>query len=192
MSRRLGLGLSVGALAALLAMTAALGLRPDLTSAAGTAAFWLKWAFTLSLTWASFIVARRLGRPGGQVGWAWLGLALPVGLAAIAAFAELAATPPTLRIAVWLGSTAARCPIAIAALAAPVFMSLVWVFRRFAPTRLRLAGFAAGLLAGAAAATVYALSCPETSVAFLASWYILGLLLAGAAGAGLGPRVLKW
>lgn len=192
MSRRLGVGLATGVLAALIGLTVTLGLRPDLLSAAATTAFWLKWAFTLSLTWATFAIVRRLGRPGGQIGWAWVGLALPVGLVLVAAFAELAATPPTLRTAVWLGQTSVRCPIAIAALAAPVFMSLIWVFQSFAPTRLRLAGFAAGLLAGTAGASVYALSCPETSVAFLATWYVLGLLFAGALGAGLGPRVMKW
>lgn len=192
MSRRLGLGLAIGAFAALIALTVTFGLRPDLVSAAGTAAFWLKWAFTLSLTCAAFTIVRRLGRPTGKVGLAWLGIALPIGLVFVAAFAELAAVPPTMRAGIWLGQTSARCPIAIAVLAAPIFMGLTWVFRSFAPTRLRLAGFVAGLLAGTAGASVYALSCPETSMAFLATWYTLGVLFAGAVGAGLGPRVLKW
>jgi hypothetical protein len=61
-----------------------------------------------------------------------------------------------------------------------------------APTRLRLAGAAGGLAAGAAGALVYTLHCPELAAPFLASWYVLGMLIPTAAGALLGPRLLRW
>ena len=64
--------------------------------------------------------------------------------------------------------------------------------RELAPTRLRLAGAAAGALAGGAGAAVYALHCPEFGAPFLAVWYVLGMALPVAAGAWLGPRVLRW
>ena len=38
----------------------------------------------------------------------------------------------------------------------------------------------------------YALSCTELSPAFVAIWYSLGIALAGALGAVLGPRILRW
>jgi hypothetical protein len=39
---------------------------------------------------------------------------------------------------------------------------------------------------------VYCLHCPETEPAFIATWYSLGALLTTAAGALLGPVVLRW
>jgi hypothetical protein len=55
-----------------------------------------------------------------------------------------------------------------------------------------MAGLAAGVFAGSLAALGYALACPEVSITFVAIWYSLGIALAGALGAFLGPRVLRW
>jgi hypothetical protein len=84
------------------------------------------------------------------------------------------------------------CPFYVLALAVPIFAGLLWSFRRLAPTRLRAAGAAAGLAAGAWAATIYCLHCPEASAIFVLTWYTLGIVLAAAIGALLGPRVLRW
>ena len=51
---------------------------------------------------------------------------------------------------------------------------------------------AAGLLAGAFAAAVYCLHCPETSAIFVLIWYSLGILATSLLGALLGPRLLRW
>ena len=59
-------------------------------------------------------------------------------------------------------------------------------------TRLRAAGGAAGLAAGAWAATIYCLHCPETSAIFVLTWYSVGIMLAAGAGAVLGPRLMRW
>ena len=64
--------------------------------------------------------------------------------------------------------------------------------RGLAPTQLRLAGLAAGLLAGGVGAIGYALSCTEVGLPFVATWYSLGIALTGALGALLGPRLLRW
>jgi hypothetical protein len=77
-------------------------------------------------------------------------------------------------------------------LALPIFAGLLRSFRRLAPTRLRAAGAAAGLAAGAWAAAIYCLHCPEVSALFVLTWYSLGILLATAAGALLGPRLMRW
>ena len=77
-------------------------------------------------------------------------------------------------------------------LALPIFAGLLWSFRRLAPTRLRLTGATAGLAAGAWAATLYCLHCPESSALFVLTWYTLGMGLAAIAGALLGPRLLRW
>jgi len=61
-----------------------------------------------------------------------------------------------------------------------------------APTRPRLAGAAAGLMAGGIGATVYGLYCQETAAAFTAVWYTFGMLIWAAAGALIGGRLLRW
>lgn len=191
-ARRLCAGLSCGAFAALAVLVAWLGVRPDIAQASGTLPFWMKWAFTLTLAWSSFVIVRRLGRPDGRIGRAWWGLAAPVAIVGMMGLVEMMRAPAHLREDLWLGSTAAQCPVAILALAAPVFWSLLWAFRRLAPTRLSRAGAAAGVLAGATGASVYALTCPEHTAAFMATWYTGGILAAGVIGALLGPRLLRW
>ena len=54
------------------------------------------------------------------------------------------------------------------------------------------AGAAAGLAAGAFAATVYCIHCPEVSAIFVLTWYSLGMLLAAFLGMIVGPRLLRW
>jgi len=77
-------------------------------------------------------------------------------------------------------------------LSLPALAGALWALRGLAPTRPRAAGLAAGLLAGGLGAFGYALSCTELSPAFVAIWYSLGIALAGALGAALGPRILRW
>jgi hypothetical protein len=106
--------------------------------------------------------------------------------------AMLLATPSGERVAAVLGESWSRCPWRVFALSLPALAGALWAVRGLAPTRLRAAGAAAGLLAGAVGAFGYALSCPETSPAFVALWYPLGMAVTAALGALLGPRVLRW
>jgi len=80
----------------------------------------------------------------------------------------------------------------IALLSVPVFAAVMRTMKNLAPTRLRLAGFAAGLLSGAVAAVVYCLHCPEMGAPFIALWYLLGTLIPAGIGALLGDKVLRW
>jgi hypothetical protein len=191
-ARRLALGTVGGGLVAFALLLLWLGLRPDLAEAAGSAMFWMKLAFTVSLGLAAFAVVDRLGRPGAQVSAAWWALAAPVAVVAMMGAAQIIMAPEAERLRMWLGHSAADCPLRIVALAVPVYAGLLWSFRRLAPTRLALAGFGAGVMAGCVGATVYALYCTESAAAFLATWYTLGILGSGALGALLGPRLLRW
>jgi hypothetical protein len=105
---------------------------------------------------------------------------------------ELIHTPSSEWLAMWLGQSWSMCPWLVFGFAMPIFIGLLWSFRRLAPTRLRAAGAAAGLAAGAFAATVYCLHCPEVSAIFVLTWYTLGILLAASFGALVGPRLLRW
>ncbi len=84
------------------------------------------------------------------------------------------------------------CPLVVLGLALPALAAGLWAMRQLAPTRPRAAGLAVGLLAGALGASGYALSCAETSPAFVAVWYSLGVFGSGGLGALLGPKVLRW
>ena len=95
-------------------------------------------------------------------------------------------------LAMWLGQSWKKCPWLVLMLRRRSSSALLWSFRRLAPTRLRAAGAAAGLAAGAWAATLYCLHCPEVSAIFVLTWYTLGILLAAAIGAMVGPRLLRW
>ena len=119
-------------------------------------------------------------------------MAIPVLLLAGIGIGELSKTPPAQWLALWLGRSWMICPWLVLTLAVPIFVGLLWSFRELAPTRLRAAGGAAGLAAGAWAATIYCLHCPETSAIFVLTWYSLGIMLAAGAGAVLGPRLMRW
>lgn len=96
------------------------------------------------------------------------------------------------RVAALLGHSWFSCAPSVLVLSLPPLAAALWAVRGLAPTRPGVAGFAAGLLAGSVGAFGYSLSCPEASAAFVAVWYSLGIVLTGAAGAVLGPRVLRW
>jgi hypothetical protein len=192
LGRRIGLGILGGAAVTAVLVAAGLGIRPDLHSAMHGFSFWMKWIYTGSLGAGAMFGVVRLARPAPtSLKGLWL-LLVPVLLLAGIGIGELADTPSRDWLAMWLGQSWKVCPWLVLTLAAPIFVGLLWSFRRLAPTRLRAAGAIAGLAAGAWAATIYCLHCPEVSALFVLTWYSLGILLAAGAGALLGPRLLRW
>jgi len=192
LSRRLAAGLVLGALVTLLAVGAGLGFRPDLWLAMHGAMFWIKWFYTGSLALCASLATLRLARPdAGMTGWLWVACLPVLGLMAISV-EELASVPSSQWLAMWLGASWKVCSTNVFLLSVPIFAGLLWSFRRLAPTRLRLAGATAGLTAGAWGATLYCLHCPESSAIFVLTWYTLGMAVAAAVGAMLGPRLLRW
>lgn len=190
--RRLLLAAGGGGGLALAASLWLLGLRPDLASAAATPMFWLKLAFPALLAVLALFATSQLGRPGAPAATAPMAIAALLLLLEVAAVGVVAATPIADRAALVAGRTAWSCVASILMLSLPVLVALVVALRGLAPTRLRTAGFAAGLAAGAIAASAYALHCDEASLPFLAVWYMVGIALPGALGALSGPRLLRW
>lgn len=189
---RLLAGILLGSIGSLALIIKLLGLRPDLAIAMHGFTFWMKWAYTSSLALCAIAATIQLARPDARpLSWLWV-MTLPVlGLATIGGI-ELAATPASGWLAMWLGMSWDICSSIIFALSLPIFAGLLWSFRKFAPTRMRAAGAAAGLSAGAWAATLYCLHCPEVSAIFVLTWYTLGIALAALFGALIGPRFLRW
>jgi hypothetical protein len=189
---RLLFGLLGGGTITALLIALSLGFRSDLGLAVQGLTLWMKWAYTISLGFGAIAMVARLARPEPVSLRVFWPVAIPFLLLAIVAIAEMAHVPPGDWLAMWLGHTWKKCPWLVLMLSVPIFIGLLWSFRRLAPTRLRAAGAAAGLAAGAWAATLYCLHCPEVSALFVLTWYSLGIALAASAGALVGPRLLRW
>ncbi len=190
--RRFFAKLAGGAVLALAAMLLLMGTRPDVSVAAALPMFWIKLIFPASLALAALVALRRLCYPRMRLGRAPAAAALPVTAIWIFAGLVLLTAPAGERLALVLGDTWIECPLSIALLSVPALAFTLWAARELAPTRLALAGAAAGLFAGAAAAFAYALHCPEMEAPFLAVWYVLGILMPTGVGALLGRRLLRW
>lgn len=192
-ARRFAIALGWGTFGAMLAMAFALGVRSDIAEAVSLPMFWMKVGFPSLVAVATCYAAARLARPGVRLGRA-PGTTLVALLAAVwlLAIAALLNAAPADRREMIFGDTWLFCLVSIPLLSIPVFVAVMWAMKGLAPTRPSLAGAAAGLLAGAVGAAVYALHCPELAAPFLAIWYVLGMLIPAIAGAAIGARLLRW
>ncbi len=191
-ARRLAGAALVGVAAALPLVLLHLGINPALADDARTAMFWVKLAFVVAVAIASGRLVARLARPGVAARRSLEVAGLPVLALWALAVVALFAAAPTERLALLLGSSWRTCPFNIALLSILPFVLLLSAGRSLAPTRLRLAGAATGLFAGALGTLAYLLHCPELEAPFLAVWYVLGMAIPTVAGALIGPRALRW
>jgi hypothetical protein len=173
-------------------MLTLLGPRPDMSYAMGTAIFWIKFFYALSIGLAGTYAVSRLARPGVPA-------RRPIGIAAgivivlvVLAAIELGLASPEARRAMMMGSSALLCPVYIFGLSLPFLVANIALLRRLAPTSLTLTGFAAGLMAGGLGATIYGFHCTEEAMPFLAIWYTLGIAMVAALGAAIGRWALRW
>lgn len=183
--------LLVGVLASLVPFSLELGLRTDLRAALETWRFDLK----LGLVWTALVLAfglcGALARPTGDrralrrlLPIAGLG----IGLVAV----ELMVTPPTSWSVRLVGSNALFCLTFIPILSLAPLVAALAVLRRGAPASPTLAGAAAGLLAAATGASLYALHCFDDSPLFVLTWYSLAAVPIVMIGAAAGYRFLRW
>ncbi|MFZ2973763.1 NrsF family protein [Dechloromonas hortensis] len=191
-AQRYAVAIAWGAAGAMLLMLALLQVRHDLGQTLLMPMFWIKVGFVAWLAAGSLFAALRLSRPGAEINWVPVALGLPVlGIWAIAAFSLIEAEPME-RSKLFFGDTWKSCPLLIAMLSVPVFAAVLRTMKDLAPTRPRLAGFAAGLLSGSVAAVVYCLHCPELGAPFVGFWYLLGMLIPAGAGVWVGNSLLRW
>jgi hypothetical protein len=190
--RRLVIGLLAGSVVALAGVVMLLGLRPDMWLAIRSAMFWVRLGYTLTFAGLGLWCIETLARPAGDASRRLPWLPAPFTAIGTLAALQMYLAPAPMRERMVMGEPASACPWCILLASLPVLAGLVWAMRGLAPTRLRIAGAVAGLTAGAAGASLYALHSPESTAPFIAIWYTLGILLVGAIGAALGPRVLRW
>lgn len=184
--------LGAGLLASVALMVILLGVRPNLAQLALQPAFWIKVGFVAAVCLAAWHASRRLGVPGANSRSLLPWLALPLLLMWALGAVTVATAASELRDELFWGATWRSCPLLIALLSLPMLAAVLRAMRQLAPTRLRLAGAAAGFVAGSTAALVYCLHCPEMAASFVGFWYVLGMLVPTAIGALLGPKVLAW
>ena len=189
--RVLAMGLGLGFLLSAILMLVAMGPRPDLALAMAGGAFWMKLAYTLSFAALGLWLVERLGRSDASARKPTLLLLVPVILLLAVAIVQLM-TPGVNRHHLVMGDSWRVCAIDILALSAPVFVTVFWALRKLAPTRLAVAGAGAGLLAGAAGASVYAFHCVEYTAPFILIWYTSGMVVAALIGAGISRWALRW
>ena len=188
----LAAGLAVGGAASLAIMLTWLHMRPDIMTAIGTAMFWIKLGYAAILATLVFPLVVQLSRPTGTLPRYMLVLLGPVAALAALALYNFVAAEPSERMHLIMGNSSNVCPWRIFALSLPILGAVFVSLRRLAPTRLALAGAAAGLLAGAAGTIIYALHCDESSAPFVVIWYTLGMSAVGIAGGLLGRALLRW
>jgi hypothetical protein len=191
-ARRVALGLGLGGLGSAILMLAWLGPRPDLAQAVMTPMFWMKFGYAAltGLILAGVLV--RLAKPAARIGALAMAAGAPFALVAMMAVVRMSHAPPQMQHALLMGHSSMICPWRILAIGLPLLAGAVWAVRGLAPTRLGLAGLAAGGCAGALGAMIYSVACNETSAPFLAIWYTLGMVLVAALGAAAGSRLLRW
>lgn len=188
--RRLTGSAVVGLLAS--SVLALIMIGPLPASAFYTSAPWIKFIYAALLLGGAGTLAARLSRPVSYTKMPSAAVVTVVILMLLAGTVTWVTTPDSDRWSVLLGQTWWICPWMLMMLSLPALAAILWTMRSLAPTRLKEAGFAAGLLAGAVGAIGYSLACPETSLTFVAVWYTLGIAMTAWVGWWLGPRALRW
>jgi hypothetical protein len=190
--RRLAIGLPAGILASVLLVWLGYGFRPDFPAAIRMPMLWVKFAWPAIFAWIAWRMIERLATPGRILGRVPLALWAPAAAMGVLAAVAWLGAPPDARTLLLLGSTWTTCTVSILLSALPILAATRWALSRAAPTDLRRAGAAAGLLAGALGTMVYALHCPELDAPFLLVWNGLGMVVAAGVGAALAPRLMRW
>lgn len=190
-ARRLLPALAGGAAISLGLFLAVLGPRHDLAAALATWRFDFKIALMAVTLVLAFGVCRAVASPVVPAHPARR-LLLAVIAMGLALAAELALVPGDSWGRRMIGTNALICLSAIPLLSLAPLVAVLAILRAGAPMRPAYAGAAAGLLAAACGATLYAFHCFDDSPLFVALWYSLAALPVVALGAVAGHRLLRW
>lgn len=169
-----------------------IGVRADIAAALTTIRFVFKFAVTVSLAVAAYVLMYKSLYPetSERFAWQWL-LAAPFLLLAGVAL-ELLALPPNAWVMSAVGTNALHCLTIIPVLGIAPLGLAIWVLRQGAPIKPGRAGLLAGLLAGGIAATFYAANCDDDSPLFVVTWYPVAISLLALTGFILGRRFVRW
>jgi hypothetical protein len=184
-----------GGVAAFTLMLWTVGPRADLGSTIHIAWTAGKLCFAISVTATAAHVLLKSMRPGLEKETRLALLFVPFFAATAAALVMLFFVTPQTWSLMLRGATSvspARCLLCIVFFAAIPFAALVWALRQGAPTRLRLSGAIAGIVAGGLGAAAYAFACTSDTIPFIAVCYGAAIALCAFIGSQLGPRLTRW
>ena len=191
LGRSVGWAVLAGALVSLVIFAVEFGPRVDLAAAFATWRFDFKLLLVLAALMAASAACLAMARPVVIARWRWT--VLPILFLAVALLGvELVAVPAGTWQARLIGSNALDCLMAIPLFALAPLAALLLALRRAAPASPTRAGAAAGGLAAAVAATIYAFHCFDDSPLFVLTWYPLAAIPVIVAGAVAGHRLLRW
>jgi len=91
-----------------------------------------------------------------------------------------------------IGHNAVHCLSLVPMLSLPLVVCLLLALRRAAPLKPGVAGATAGLVAGGVGSMLYALTCPDDSPLFVATWYSIAIAVVAGGAAWVGNRLLRW
>jgi hypothetical protein len=183
--------LALGALLSTALFLLILHPRSDIGQAILTARFDFKLVLVVCITVAAVPFLAQAALPTPTATRQRLLFLGPVLLAA-GVIVELVTAPEDSWMRRWLGQNATHCLSLVPLLSLPALACLLFALRRAAPRRPALAGAAAGLLSGGIGATLYALTCPDDSPLFIATWYSIAIGALSGISAIAGSRWLRW
>jgi hypothetical protein len=175
-------------------MLVTVGPRSDLQSTAHLEWVAVKLIFALSVIGTGALLLNRSIRPGLEDTTNWTLILFPFVAALAVAFAVLLGQPQAWRELVRGATTVSsmRCLLLIMFFAAMPLAVMIYALRQGAPTRLKLCGGIAGIVAGGIGAAAYAFNCASDTIPFIAIWYGAAIVICAVVGTQLGPRVLRW
>jgi len=183
--------LAVGALLSTALFLLILHPRFDIGRAMGTLRFDFKLMVVACVAAASAIFLGYTALPASSAKHRSL-LYLAPALLTAGVLVELASTPAASWSELLIGHNAVHCLSLIPLLSMPSLACLFLALRRAAPLRPPLAGATAGLVSGGVGAILYALTCPDDSPLFVATWYTIAIGVVATASAFGGGRWLRW
>jgi len=183
--------LATGALLSTALFLLLLHPRLDIGRAISTVRFDFKLLVVACLAVASAIFLGYVALPASSARQRWLLYLAPVLLAG-GVVIELATTPAASWSERLIGHNAVHCLSLIPLLALPSLACLFFALRRAAPLRPPLAGATAGLMSGGVGGVLYALTCPDDSPLFVATWYTIAIGMLATGSAFGGGRWLRW
>jgi hypothetical protein len=190
--RGLWIATVAGLVLASLTCVVTLGIRPDLNNPGVLGFLCIKLGFATVVTVLGWRLLLKHTRPGGENRSQISLIGVPFFALMAVAAVNLVLVPASYWGHLVMGDRLLQCLVSIPIMAVVPFAIIVWAVRNAAPTNLLRAGALAGLVAGGIGAMAYALHCPNDSLPFIAFWYGGTIVFCTLAGAGLGPRLLRW
>lgn len=188
-----GLGFALAGLGVTVTTVALLfGIRPDVIAGHFDPVFLLATGLFLLLGLSSAVTVIVMSRPrvgSDHGGWVWAA-AMTALLPAAAAIIGLGRGPGAFSAsAVEHGLD---CLTMGSALAILTFAVLVWWLRRGAPTSPERAGLLAGIAAGSFGIFAFSFHCIYSDIVHIGLWHSLVVVLSGAIGRLVVPRLIRW